>query len=98
TDHRRKVTLMWNDEDVSKIQSSLLQPGIPFKYLDLPKSSYAFQQADAVHSVDGERIGFSVAASYTVAEARILSVAVVDAAYAAPGTEVVLTWGEPNGG
>jgi glycine cleavage system aminomethyltransferase T len=98
TDHRRKVTLMWNDEDVLKIQASLLQPGIPFKYLDLPRASYAPQQNDAVHNVGGERIGFSVAASYTVAEARVLSVAVVEPAYAAPGTEVVLTWGEPNGG
>ena len=98
TDHRRKVTLMWDDDDVLKIQGSLLAPGIPFKYLDMPKSSYAFQQHDAVHSLGGERIGFSVAAGYTVTEARVLSVAVIDAAHAAPGTEVVLTWGEPNGG
>ena len=98
TNHRKKVTLMWNDDDVLKIQRSLLQPGIPFKYLDMPKASYAFQQNDAVHSPSGECIGFSVAAGYTVAEARVLSVAVIDAAHAAPGTEVVLTWGEPDGG
>lgn len=98
TDHRRKVTLVWNDEDVLKVQGSLLKPEVPFKYLDMPKASYAFQHHDAVHSVGGQPIGFSIAASYSVSSARLLSVAVIDGAYSEPGTEVVLTWGEPDGG
>ncbi|GGD77112.1 aminomethyltransferase family protein [Croceicoccus mobilis] len=98
TDHRRKVTLVWNPEDILKVQGSLLEPGIPCKYFEMPKSSYAFQQYDEVRDTSGERVGFSNFVGYTVNEAKFLSVAVVDARCAAPGTEVLVTWGEPDGG
>jgi vanillate/3-O-methylgallate O-demethylase len=98
TDHRRKVTLVWNDDDIIKIQRSLLEPGIPYKYLEMPKSSFAFQQYDEVRSPAGDMVGFSKFVGYTVNEAKFLSVAVVNADMATPGTEVVVTWGEPDGG
>lgn len=98
TDHRRKVTLVWSNDDILKIQKSLLEPGIPFKYLEMPRSSYAFQQYDEVRSTGGDLIGFSNFVGYTVNEGKFLSVAVVDGDHAAPGTEVVVTWGEPDGG
>lgn len=98
TDHRRKVTLVWNAEDVSRIYASLLEPGLPCKYMELPKSSYSFQHYDEVRDVQGDLVGFSKYVGYTVNEAKFLSVAVVDQDLAAPGTEVVVTWGEPGGG
>ena len=98
TDHRRKVTLVWDKADVERIYGSLQGEGLPFKYMEMPKSSYAFQQYDEVCDVAGRRIGFSNFVGYTVNEAKFLSVAVVDADQAEPGTQVQVTWGEPDGG
>ena len=96
--HRRKVTLVWNKDDVAAIQGSLFQPGIPFKHLELPVASYGFPQADAVFDADGLRIGMSGFCGYSGNEMEMLSLAIVDEHHSAPGTEVALTWGEPDGG
>ena len=96
--HRRKVTLVWNKEDVARIQGSLLQPGVPFKYLELPVASFGFPQADAVFDAAGERIGMSGFCGYSGNETALVSLAVIDAAHAEPGTSVTLSWGEPDGG
>ena len=98
TDHRRKVTLVWNAADVADVFGSLLRDEVPFKYMELPKSSYSFHQYDAVRSAAGDVIGFSKFVGYTANEAKMLSLAVVSPEFATPGTEVLVTWGEPNGG
>jgi vanillate/3-O-methylgallate O-demethylase len=96
--HRRKVTLVWNKEDVAKIQGSLFQPGIPYKYLEMPVASYGFPQADAVHDANGRLVGMSGFCGYSGNEAEMLSLAVVEDACSEPGTTVTLTWGEPEPG
>lgn len=95
---RQKVTLVWNDEDIVRIYASLMGPDLPYKYMELPKASYGFQQCDEVRNAAGELVGLSNFVGYTVNEAKFLSVAVVDIAHAEPGTEVTVTWGEPDGG
>lgn len=95
---RQKVTLVWNDEDILKIYGSLMGLDLPFKYMELPKASYGFQQCDEVRSPAGDLVGLSNFVGYTVNEAKFLSVAIVNAEHAEPGTEVVVTWGEPDGG
>lgn len=96
--HRRKVTLVWNRDDLATIQGSLFQPGIPCKYVELPVASYGFPQSDAVYGADGRRVGMSGFCGYSGNEAAMLSLAVVEEAFSTPGTEVTLTWGEPDGG
>ena len=96
--HRRKVTLVWNKNDVAKIQGSLFQPGIPCKYLEMPVASYGFPQADAVLGADGRRIGMSGFCGYSGNETEMVSLAVVEDASSAPGTPVTVIWGEPDGG
>lgn len=98
TDHRRKVTLVWNAEDVARIYASLLEPEFPYKYMELPKASYSFHQNDEVRSGRGDLVGLSKFVGYTVNEAKFLSVAIVAPEFATPGTEVLVTWGEPDGG
>jgi glycine cleavage system aminomethyltransferase T len=95
---RTKVTLVWNKDDVAKVRDSWFEPGTPYKYMEMPVSYYAFQHADEVRSPDGRLIGLSAFVGYTVNERETLSLAMVDLAEAAPGTEVVVTWGEPDGG
>ena len=95
-DHRKKVTLVWETQDVLKIFASLLEPGIPYKYPDLPKSSYGWQHNDEVRSLSGDLVGVSVFTGYTVNESKFLSIAFVNPEYAIPGTEVLHVWGEPG--
>ncbi len=47
---RVKVTLVWNPEDVAAAMRSLFEPGIPAKYIDLPKARYGQHQVDRVLS------------------------------------------------
>ncbi|NQD94470.1 aminomethyl transferase family protein, partial [Pseudomonas sp. CrR25] len=95
---RAKVTLVWNKEDVAKVFNSLLHEDTPFKYIDLPVSSYAFQQCDEVQNSQGKHIGLSNLCGYSGNEKEMLSLAMIEVEYATPGTEVVLIWGEIGGG
>jgi vanillate/3-O-methylgallate O-demethylase len=96
--HRTKVTLVWNKEDVAAIQGSLHQPGVPYKKIELPVASYGFPQADAVRSPDGKLIGMAGFCGFTANEDEMVSLATVAGEYAEVGTQVLLIWGEPDGG
>ncbi|WP_426322453.1 aminomethyl transferase family protein [Microbacterium sp. E-13] len=93
---RQKVTLVWNADDVAAAQRSLLEPGVPAKYIDFPKARYGLYQVDRV-LVDGKDVGISHDAGYITNEQVFASLASIENAYAQPGTEVVVVWGEePN--
>lgn len=96
--HRKKVTLVWDDKDIVRIYGSLLGEDLPFKYLDMPMSSYAMAHWDEVLGESGRRVGMSNFVGYTVNERKFLSVAIVNADHAEPGTRVKVIWGEPGGG
>jgi vanillate/3-O-methylgallate O-demethylase len=49
-------------------------------------------------TVNGDPVGVSTWIGYTVNEAKMLTLAVLDEAHAKPGTEVTLLWGEEDGG
>ena len=96
--HRVKVTLVWNPDDVAAVFRSLCEPGTPAKYLELPKSRYAFFQVDQVLHA-GSAVGLSLDLGYIANEHAFVSLATVDAAVSEPGTEVTVLWGEePNSG
>ena len=98
--HRKKVTLAWNGEDVAKVFAALFTKpkGQRPKYIDLPGTQYATWMYDAVRNKQGDIVGISTFCGYSSNEASMLSLAMVDEAYAKPGTEVILVWGEPDGG
>ena len=94
---RRKVTLAWNAADVAKVFASLFEPGeAPYKYIDLPQSNYASANYDKV-TKDGRLVGFSMFTGYSHNERSMLSLATVEPDLDV-GTEVAVTWGEPDGG
>ena len=95
--HRSKVTLRWNKDDVVRVFASMFSQGDRFKYLDMPASHYATCPYDRV-AMDGELAGISHYPVYTSNVAGWISLALLDGRAAAPGTEVSLTWGEPDGG
>jgi vanillate/3-O-methylgallate O-demethylase len=93
---RRKVTLVWNADDVAAAIGSLLRPRPGAKHLELPKARYALHQQDKV-LVGDEQVGVSLDCGYIANERAMVSLATVDVAHSTPGTEVVVLWGEePN--
>ncbi|MCU1437586.1 MAG: Aminomethyltransferase [Naasia sp.] len=89
---RRKVTLLWNSEDVADIVRSQVEPGTPAKFLDFPKARYGFYQMDEVQ-VDGKRVGISTDAGYVSFDQLYMSLATLDVEFE-DGAEVEVIWGE----
>nr|WP_274636221.1 aminomethyl transferase family protein [Microbacterium bovistercoris] len=95
---RKKVTLAWNDEDLSKILSSVLDRSGPgYQFFDLPNANYGSSNYDAVIDADGSTVGLSMFTGVTANEKRGLSLATVDRDVPI-GAEVRVVWGEPDGG
>lgn len=95
--HRHKMTLALDTEDVVRVMSSMLQKGDRAKYLEFPSAVYAMHPYDLVQ-VDGRMAGLSTWIGYSANEGRMLALAMLDEAYAKPGQQVTLLWGEPDGG
>jgi glycine cleavage system aminomethyltransferase T len=96
-EHRVKVTLALDDDDVTHTISTMFGDGDRAKFMDWPSAVYSMHPFDQV-TVDGEVVGVSTWIGYTANEGKMLTLAVLDAARAEPGEEVMLTWGEPGGG
>jgi glycine cleavage system aminomethyltransferase T len=96
-EHRTKVTLALEDEEVTRTMSSMFQKTGRAKYFEWPNSVYSMHQYDSV-TANGETIGVSTWIGYSANEGKMLSLAVIDGEHAEPGTEVTLVWGEPDGG
>lgn len=89
---RKKVTLIWDPEDVAAVVRSQMEPGVPAKFLGFPKARYGLFQMDEVLR-DGEQVGISTDAGYLAYDQLYLSLATVDADLQ-DGTEVSVVWGE----
>lgn len=93
---RKKVTLVWNSDDVTAAIGSLYSPGLGAKYIEMPKARYALHQEDKV-LVEGKQVGISLDCGYIANERAMVSLATIDNEYAEPGTSVTVVWGEePN--
>jgi glycine cleavage system aminomethyltransferase T len=96
-DHRQKVTLALDDDDVTRTIGTMFRKDERAKFMDWPAAVYSMHQYDAVR-VDGETVGISTWISYSSNEGKMLTLAVVDSEHAEPGTEVTFVWGEEDGG
>jgi glycine cleavage system aminomethyltransferase T len=94
---RRKVTLAWNGDDVTRAFGTMFHAGERAKYIDLPIANYATLSYDRIEH-DGRTVGLAMYTGYSANEGAMLSLSVIDADFAAPGTEVELVWGESGGG
>lgn len=93
---RKKVTLVWNPEDVARvIGASIFDSDRPAKHVELPLSIYATFHYDSVEK-DGKPAGVSNYCGVTANANEFLSLAIVDIEHAEPGTEVDVLWGEPD--
>ena len=97
--NRRKVTLAWNPDDVAALTRTYTdRDALPALYVVHPLSNYANWQYDAVLDSEDRTVGAAVYTGFSWNERAMLSTAVVDAAHAAPGTQLSVLWGEPDGG
>ncbi len=69
---RKKVTLVWNGEDIVRAFGSLFHAGDIDKYIDLPLANYATLPFDKVLK-EGRVIGLSTYTGYTYNERAMLS-------------------------
>jgi glycine cleavage system aminomethyltransferase T len=96
-EHRTKVTLALDDEDVARTIGTMFQKSGRAKFIDWPSAVYAMHPFDKV-TADGETVGVSTWIGYSANEGKMLTLAILDAEYGEPGTEVTFVWGEEGGG
>jgi glycine cleavage system aminomethyltransferase T len=96
-EHRRKVTLALDNDDVTRTIGMMFRRSERAKFIDWPSAVYCMHPFDKVTG-DGETVGVSTWIGYTVNEGKMLTLAVLDAEHAEPGTEVTFVWGEEDGG
>ncbi|MBI2994760.1 MAG: aminomethyl transferase family protein [Gammaproteobacteria bacterium] len=94
---RRKVTLELNGEDVTRAIGTMFQKGDRAKYFEFPSAVYSMFPYDKVMK-DGKVIGVSTWCGYSANERTMLTLAIVEAQFSEPGTEVTFVWGEEDGG
>ena len=99
TPKRKKVTLVWNGDDLTRVFGTLFHTGSGAiaKYVVLPLANYATLPYDKVVK-GGKTVGLSTYTGYTYNERAMVSLAMVDVAHSEPGAEVTLVWGEEGGG
>jgi syringate O-demethylase len=95
--HRRKVTLALNSDDVGEVIASYFGRRERGKFIDFPSAVYCMHPFDKV-MCEGTIVGLSTWVGYSANERTMLTLAMVDPEYAEPGTEVIFVWGEENGG
>jgi syringate O-demethylase len=96
-EHRRKVTLALDDEDVTRTIGAMFRQSDRAKFMDWPSAVYSMHPFDRV-VVGDETVGVSTWIGYSANEGKMLTLAVLDPDYAEPGTEVTFVWGEEDGG
>ena len=94
---RKKVTLVWNKDDIKRVTGSLYEGGDISKYIDTPLANYSTLPFDKVLK-NGKTIGVSTYTGYTYNERAMISLAVVDNQHSEVGTEVTVVWGEEDRG
>ena len=95
---KKKVTLVWNGDDIARTFGSLFHGGGDItKYIDLPLANYSTLPFDKVVK-NGKTVGVSTYTGYTYNERAMISLGVVAVEYSEPGTEVTLVWGEEGRG
>lgn len=96
--HRKKVTLIWNADDVLRVMQSQFEEGEDLLPITMPLAATARMHYDQVVDKAGNTIGFATYPTYSVNERAMMSICSIDSDFAEYGTEVELVWGEDGGG
>ncbi|WES63413.1 hypothetical protein P0L94_13190 [Microbacter sp. GSS18] len=96
--HRKKVTLLWHPDDFTQVFQRLVGDGPTALHVDLPVAATGRLHYDKVLDADGNLVGFGTYPAYSYNERAMMSLGSIDEAFAEPGTELTLIWGEDGGG
>lgn len=97
--HRKKVTLIWNSEDVLKVMESQFEmEKVGPLPITMPLAAAARMHYDRVTDKAGKTIGLATYPTYSVNERAMMSLASIDEECAEHGMEVTFLWGEDGGG
>lgn len=96
-EHRTKVTLVWDRDDVLRIFGGMMDEFPGPKLMELPAGHYAAHPYDKV-LLDDELVGLSTYPVYSANERAWISLAMVRGDLAARGTGLSILWGEADGG
>jgi vanillate/3-O-methylgallate O-demethylase len=92
---KKIVTLEWDTEDVLDLFAALFRDGDIYELPDLPRS-WGTSMFDLVTDTDGNEVGTSSSRCHSVFFRKMLSLCVIDADKAEPGTPVHVLWGSPS--
>jgi glycine cleavage system aminomethyltransferase T len=99
---RQLVSLEWNVEDIADVFASQFRDGEPYKYIDTPTDRDLWPDfsmstpRDKVLDEKGKMIGLSFGRQNAAYFQRMISICSLDTAYAEPGVEVIILWGDPG--
>jgi vanillate/3-O-methylgallate O-demethylase len=96
-EHRTKVTLIWDKEDVLKIFAGMMEEFPGPKLMELPAGHYSAHPYDQV-LLDDDLVGLSTYPVYSANERAWISLAMVRKDLSSRGTKLTILWGEANGG
>jgi vanillate/3-O-methylgallate O-demethylase len=85
-EHRTKVTLVWDKDDVLKIFAGMMDDFPAPKLMELPTGNYAAHPYDQV-LLDGKMVGISTYPVYSANERAWISLAMVRSDLAEQGTK-----------
>jgi syringate O-demethylase len=80
-----------------RVLGSQFQKDHRAKFIEFPSAVYSMHPYDKV-TKNGRTIGVSTWVGYSANEGKMLTLAILDAAHAENGNEVIFVWGEENGG
>lgn len=96
-EHRVKVTLVWDKDDVLSIFGGMMGEFPAPKLMELPAGHYAAHPYDQV-MFNGESVGLSTYPVYSANERAWISLAMVRKDLAEQHTHLEILWGEADGG
>ncbi|KMO83745.1 aminomethyltransferase family protein [Mycolicibacterium chlorophenolicum] len=92
--HKKKVWLVWNEDDlVNIVRSSLWGGADRAKFVDMPSAIYSVSTYDRILK-NNRTVGFSAWNAYTVGHGAWASIGVIDDDDAIDGDEVTIIWGD----
>jgi vanillate/3-O-methylgallate O-demethylase len=93
-ENRKTVTLVWDADDVVDVYAALFRKEALPPIMELPRHLAEHGVwADAV-LINGKTVGVSTSRCYSVYFREMLSLCVIDARFAEPGTQVDVIWGK----
>jgi len=93
---RKVVTLEFNSDDLVAMYATLFGEGDVIRPFEIPHAPYAMVWVDKILNAGGDTVGHATFPGYSLYFRKALALSFIDVAYAEPGTQVTVLWGNPG--